>query len=80
MSEEIEEELEKYYKCLNFEVKYVNIREYEISCSLQLLRYEIGFEFNYHYNNNFTFSSNIEQIKTIINKMIIKQFRRGNYE
>lgn len=78
MSEDIEEILEAYYPELEIEVKYLDIRKYQIKLikhtntilkdnkNNDIIKKSVTFE--YKWNNNWTFSSNIEQIKYSINK------------
>lgn len=78
MSEDIQESLEVYYPNLQIEVKYIDIRKYEIKLikhtntilkdkkNNDIIKKSVTFE--YKWNNNWTFSSNIEQIKYSINK------------
>lgn len=78
MSEDIQESLEVYYPNLQIEVKYIDIRKYQIKLikhtntilkdkkNNDIIKKSVTFE--YKWNNNWTFSSNIEQIKYSINK------------
>ena len=78
MSEDIQEILETYYPNLQIEVKYIDIRKYEIKLikhtntilkdkkNNDIIKKSVTFE--YKWNNNWTFSANIEQIKYTINK------------
>lgn len=78
MSEDIQESLEVYYPNLQIEVKYIDIRKYEIKLikhtntilkdnkNNDIIKKSVTFE--YKWSNNWTFSSNIEQIKYSINK------------
>ena len=78
MSEDIQEILETYYPNLQIEVEYIDIRKYEIKLikhtntilkdkkNNDIIKKSVTFE--YKWNNNWTFSSNIEQIKYSINK------------
>lgn len=81
MEEIIEENLQEHYEFLTIEVKYVKIKTYKIfiSCNLSNYKEETiikGVEFEFEWDNNFTTSANIEQIKYHINKSIIKFFER----
>ena len=78
MSEDIQESLEVYYPNLQIEVKYIDIRKYQIKLikhtntilkdnkNNDIIKKSVTFE--YKWNNNWTFSTNIEQIKYSINK------------
>lgn len=78
MSEDIQEILETYYPELQIEVKYLDIRKYQIKLikhtntilkdkkNNDIIKKSVTFE--YKWNNNWTFSTNIEQIKYSINK------------
>lgn len=78
MSEDIQEILETYYPNLQIEVKYIDIRKYEIKLikhtntilkdkkNNDIIKKSVTFE--YKWSNNWTFSANIEQIKYLINK------------
>lgn len=78
MSEDIQEILETYYPELQIEVKYIDIRKYQIKLikhtntilkdkkNNDIIKKSVTFE--YKWNNNWTFSANIEQIKYSINK------------
>lgn len=78
MSEDIQESLEVYYTNLQIEVKYIDIRKYEIKLikhtntilkdnkNNDIIKKSVTFE--YKWSDNWTFSANIEQIKYSINK------------
>ena len=78
MSEDIQEILETYYPELQIEVKYNDIRKYQIKLikhtntilkdkkNNDIIKKSVTFE--YKWSNNWTFSANIEQIKYSINK------------
>ena len=78
MSEDIQEILETYYPNLQIEVKYIDIRKYQIKLikhtntilkdkkNNDIIKKSVTFE--YKWSNNWTFSANIEQIKYSINK------------
>lgn len=55
MSEDIQESLEPFFLNIEIEVKYNDIIKKSVT-------------FEYKWNNNWTFSANIEQIKYTINK------------
>lgn len=77
MSEDIQEILEAYFPNIEIEVKYIDIQKYQIKLikhtntilkdkkNNDIIKKSVTFEYNWQ--NNFTFSSNIEQIKSIIN-------------
>lgn len=78
MSEDIQESLEAYFPNIEIEVKYIDIRKYQIKLikhtntilkdkkNNDIIKKSVTFE--YKWNNNWTFSANIEQIKYSINK------------
>lgn len=78
MSEDIQESLEVYYPNLQIEVEYIDIRKYQIKLikhtntilkdnkNNDIIKKSVTFE--YKWNNNWTFSANIEQIKYSINR------------
>ena len=78
MSEDIQESLEPYFPNIEIEVKYIDIRKYQIKLikhtntilkdkkNNDIIKKSVTFE--YKWNNNWTFSANIEQIKYSINK------------
>lgn len=74
MEEELQERLEQDYKsCIKIEVEYKDIRTYEIN----LLTNEIlGSRIIYKYNVKYTLDSNIEEIKSLIDKEIISSIKR----
>ena len=78
MSEDIQESLGPYFPNIEIEVKYIDIRKYEIKLikhtntilkdkkNNDIIKKSVSFE--YKWSNNWTFSANIEQIKYSINK------------
>lgn len=78
MSEDIQESLEPYFPNIEIEVKYNDIRKYQIKLikhtntilkdkkNNDIIKKSVTFE--YKWNNNWTFSSNIEQLRYTINK------------
>ena len=76
MEEQIQERLENDYKsCIKISVEYKDIRTYEIE--IYLLTNEIlGIKIEYKYNVMYTLDSNIEEIKSLIDKEIIKSIKR----
>lgn len=76
MEERIEERLQESYKnCIKINVKYKDIRTYEIEIHL-LTNEIIGSTIEYKYNVMYTLDSNIEEIKSLIDKEIIKTIKR----
>lgn len=81
MSEDIQESLEAYFPNIEIEVEYKDIRKYQIKLikhtntilkdkkNNDIIKKSVTFE--YKWNNNCTFSANIEQIKYSINKYFI---------
>lgn len=71
MSEDIQESLEPYFPNIEIEVEYIDIRKYKIKLLKKVKKDNIikkSVTFEYKWNNNWTFSANIEQIKYSINK------------
>ena len=80
MSEDIQESLESYFPNIEIEVKYIDIRKYQIKLikhtntilkdkkNNDIIKKSVTFE--YKWSNNWTFSANIEQIKYSINKYV----------
>ena len=71
MSEDIQESLEAYFPNIEIEVEYIDIRKYKIKLLKKVKKDNIikkSVTFEYKWSNNWTFSSNIEQIKYSINK------------
>lgn len=78
MIEDIQESLETYFPNIEIEVKYIDILKYQIKLikhantilkdkkNNDIIKKSVTFE--YKWNNNWTFSANIEQIKYSINK------------
>lgn len=78
MSEDIQESLEAYFPNIKIEVAYVTIKTYQIKITNKsqtidnisknngIMRRSVTFE--YKWGDLWTFSSNIEQLKTIIDK------------
>lgn len=78
MSEDIQESLEAYFPNIKIEVAYVTIKTYQIKITNKaysiedinrnngIMKRSVTFE--YKWGDLWTFSSNIEQLKTIINK------------
>lgn len=78
MSKDIQEILEAYFPNIEIEVKYIDIRKYQIKLikhtntilkdkkNNDIIIKSVTFE--YKWENNWTFSANIEQIKFTIDK------------
>lgn len=76
MEEKLQERLENEYKsCIKIEVEYKDIRTYEIKVNL-LTNETLESRIIYKYNVMFTIDSNIEEIKSLIDKEIIKSIKR----
>ena len=76
MEEELQERLENEYKsCIKIEVEYKDIRTYEIKVNL-LTNETLESRIIYKYNVKYTLESNIEEIKSLIDKEIISSIKR----
>ena len=76
MEEELQERLEQDYKsCIKIDVEYKDIRTYEIKINL-LTNETLESRIIYKYNVMYTLDSNIEEIKSLIDKEIIKSIKR----
>ena len=76
MEEELQERLEELYKsCIKIDVEYKDIRTYEININL-LTNETLESRIEYKYNVMYTFDSNIEEIKSLIDKEIISSIKR----
>lgn len=76
MEEKMQERLEQDYKsCIKIEVEYKDIRTYEIKINL-LTNETLESRIIYKYNVKYTLDSNIEEIKSLIDKEIIKSIKR----
>lgn len=76
MEEKLQERLENDYKsCIKIEVEYKDIRTYEIKVNL-LTNETLESRIEYKYNVMYTFDSNIEEIKSLIDKEIISSIKR----
>lgn len=76
MEDQIEERLQESYKsCIKIEVEYKDIRTYEIKINL-LTNETLESRIIYKYNVMYTLDSNIEEIKSLIDKEIIKSIKR----
>lgn len=76
MEEQIQERLKNEYKsCIKIEVEYKDIRTYEIKVNL-LTNETLESIIIYKYNVMYTLDSNIEEIKSLIDKEIIKSIKR----
>lgn len=75
MEEELQERIEQEYKsCVKINVEYKDIRTYEIEIHL-LTNETLESKIEYKYNVMYTLDSNIESIKNLIDKEIIKMVR-----
>lgn len=76
MEEKLQELLENEYKsCIKIEVEYKDIRTYEIRVNL-LTNETLESRIIYKYNVKYTLDSNIEEIKSLIDKEIISSIKR----
>lgn len=76
MEEELQERLENDYKsCIKISVEYKDIRTYEIKINL-LTNETLESRIIYKYNVMYTLDSNIEEIKSLIDKEIISSIKR----
>ena len=76
MEEQLQERLENEYKsCIQIEVEYKDIRTYEIKMKL-LTNETLESRIIYKYNVKYTLDSNIEEIKSLIDKEIISSIKR----
>ena len=76
MEEELQERLEQDYKsCIKISVEYKDIRTYEIKVNL-LTNETLESRIIYKYNVMYTLDSNIEEIKSLIDKEIISSIKR----
>ena len=76
MEEQLQELLENEYKsCIKIEVEYKDIRTYEIKINL-LTNETLESRIIYKYNVKYTLDSNIEEIKSLIDKEIISSIKR----
>lgn len=77
MEEKLQERLENEYKsCIKIEVEYKDIRTYEIKINL-LTNEILESRIIYKYNVKYTLDSNIEEIKSLIDKEMIKLEKEG---
>lgn len=81
MVEEIEDKLKDIYEFLTIEVEYVNIKTYKIYISCQVIDFRDsetikGVEFYHNWQDNLTFTSNIEIIKHHIDNALIRFFKK----
>lgn len=78
MEEKLQELLENEYKsCIKIEVEYKDIRTYEIKINL-LTNETLESRIIYKYNVKYTLDSNIEEIKSLIDKEMIKLEKEVN--
>ena len=81
MIEEIQEKLEEIYRNIKIEVKYSSIKKYLIKLTIKCSEKNIvkrSVLFEYNWNDKWTFSANIEQIKYTINKYLEREVNDEN--
>lgn len=76
MEDEIKEELEKRYKNLKIEVRFIEFRKYFIEIKL-MDKILIN---KYTWDNHLTFDGNINMLEYSINDFIIRCFKRNEVE
>lgn len=74
MEEQIKEELEKVYRCIEIEVNFIDFGNYEIIIKDDK-KDEID-SFMYKYNVNYTLELNVSIIIDTIDKIILKLFKK----
>ena len=77
MEQEIEDAVKSIYKNFKIEINYKDFRIYEIIIKLEHKGVEFESKIIYKYNANLTFNANIDNIVTIIDKIIISFYKRG---
>ena len=77
MEQELEEAVKDIYKNFKIEIKYKDFRIYEIITKLEYKGVEFESKIIYKYNANLTFNANIDNIVTIIYKIILSFYKRG---
>ena len=81
MVEEIQDKLYEEYEFLTIEVEYVKIKTYKIYISCQVIDFRDSekikdVEFFHYWQDNLTFTSNIEIIKHHIDNALIRFFKK----
>ena len=76
----IQDELNKIYKNLKIEVKYQDIRIYQIILTISINNIEIIKFFNYQWDSYYTLDMNIRFITHKINTKILEVFRKHDEE
>jgi hypothetical protein len=74
MELELEERLQKIYNHLKIEVKYVDLRKYQINVTI--IQTEEKIEIIYVWNVHYTELVNINEICKIIDNFILKVYRK----
>ena len=80
MEDKIKDELNKIYKNLKIEVKYQDIRIYQIILTISINNIEIIKFFNYQWDSYYTLDMNIRFITHKINTKILEVFRKHDKE
>lgn len=76
MEEQLQERIENEYKsCIKISVEYKDIRTYEIKINL-LTNETLESRIIYKYNVKHTLDYNIKEMKSLIDKEIIKSIKR----
>lgn len=78
MQELIDEYLEENFEDIHFQIKFIRAGTYEIICEIMLKDKIIKTEFRYTWNAGFTNESNLTSIRMLINKTILKLFKKGD--
>ena len=76
MEDKIQDELNKIYKNLKIEVKYQDIRIYQIILTINVDGIEIIKFFNYQWDSYYTLDINVRSISNEINKKILEVFSK----
>lgn len=76
MEDKIQDELNKIFKYLKIEVKYMDIRIYQIILTININGIEIIKFFNYQWDSYYTLDINVRSISNEINKKILEVFSK----
>lgn len=77
MELELEDKLQQIYHNIKVEVKYKDIRQYEVITILEYKGVEYESKIEYWYDATLTFDANISKIENIIdNKIIIPFYKK----
>ena len=76
MEDKIQDELNKIYKNLKIDVKYQDIRIYQIILTINVDSIEIIKFFNYQWDSYYTLDINVRSISNEINKKILEVFSK----